>query len=121
MWTHIPNTARVELRNSYETWHAAYVKTLGPHIKADTTTKNQAKKASIKLIRKFINLYLRYEPVTDADRDNMGIRNKKENYDPVPDPADQVSDVEFCIAKLPRSRFAASTAFGIHAETAPPL
>jgi hypothetical protein len=39
----------------------------------------------------FVNLYLRYEPVTDADRDNMRIRNKKESNEPVPDPSDQVS------------------------------
>jgi hypothetical protein len=89
-WTHIPEGERVELRASYDAWQAAYGKTLTPHTKADTTSKNEARKESEAKIRPFVNKYLRHEPVTDADRDNMFIHNRKA-WEAAPDPSDQVS------------------------------
>jgi hypothetical protein len=74
-WTHIPNEARMELRNAYETWHAAYVKTLVPHTPVDTLAKNEARDAATAVLRPFVRIYLHCKPVTDPQRLAMGVNN----------------------------------------------
>jgi hypothetical protein len=40
----------------------------GPYTQVDREAKNDAKRASKKAIRAFVNQYLRFPPVTDEDR-----------------------------------------------------
>jgi hypothetical protein len=74
-WTHIPQEARTRMRDAYDAWRAAYEVTIGPHTKVDTAAKNDATKAAVKVIRPFVNQYLRFPPVTDEDRTAVGIPN----------------------------------------------
>jgi hypothetical protein len=74
-WNHIPNKDQDALNASFTAWDGAYTPTLKPHSPVETREKNRVRKAAEKLLRDFINRYLHYPPVTDADRDNMGIPN----------------------------------------------
>jgi hypothetical protein len=81
-WSHIPPEHRAEMTDAYTAWHTAYLKTIGPHTPVDTEAKNDEKKASKKVIRPFVNQYLRFPPVTNEDRTAMGVHNP----DPYPTP-----------------------------------
>jgi hypothetical protein len=85
-WDHIPTTEKQNLHGSYNAWTAAYNPTKVPHTPTQTAEKNRVRKTSEKFLRDFINRFLRYTPVTDEDRDNMGVHNKKTNRSPVPIP-----------------------------------
>ena len=85
-WTHIPDSARTELADAYTAWHTAYTAFLGPHTQVDTEAKNNAKKASKKRLRIFVNQYLRFPPVSNEDRTAMGIPNRDPHPSPVPRP-----------------------------------
>lgn len=99
-WTHIPNAAWTELSNAYAAWHMAHLKTIGPHTQVDTEIKNDTKKAAKKVIRPFVNQYLRFPPVLDSDRTAMRIPNKDPHPSPVPVPED-IPEVEVFMP-LPR-------------------
>jgi hypothetical protein len=81
-WNHIPQAARTGMENAYISWYTAYSAFLGPHTPVDTEAKNDAKKAAKKVIRPFVNQYLRYPPVTDEDRTAMGIPNRDTTRSP---------------------------------------
>jgi hypothetical protein len=70
----------------------AYEATKIPHTPVQTAEKNRVRKVSKDLLREFIDRFLRHPPVTDEDRDNMGIRNKKKTHTPVvvPDTSPQL-------------------------------
>jgi hypothetical protein len=89
-WPHIPGEAKDGLLDAYPLWHTAYAKTLVPHTTVDTREKNRVRKAAVQIIRGFVNQYLRFPPVTDADRDAMGIPNRDTIRTPVPPPTTQV-------------------------------
>ena len=74
-WGHIPQVDRIALEQVYTVWHSAYALTFQPHIKSVGDEKNRQRKAAEKAVRHFVNRFLRYEPVTDVDRTNMGIPN----------------------------------------------
>jgi len=74
-WTHIPVTDRQAINNSYAEWYNAYSLTLVPHAPQLTREKNRVRLEAERSLRAFINRFLRWPPVTDLDRDNMGIRN----------------------------------------------
>jgi hypothetical protein len=82
VWTHIPVAVAEALADVCSAWHAAYLKTIGPHTQVDTEAKNKAKKAAEKFVRPFVNQYLRFLPVTDEDRTAMGIPNRKDTRSP---------------------------------------
>jgi len=86
-WTHIPTEAALAFFNGYTDWHAAYTVTLYPHVPADIVAKNEERKKSEGIIRPFVKQYLRFPPVTDADRENMGVPNYASTRTPVPKPA----------------------------------
>jgi hypothetical protein len=88
-WTHIPQAALGVLAELLAGWKTAYGATIGPHTPVETLAKNNAKKAAEKAIRPFVNQYLRYPPVTDEDREAMGIPNRDSTYTPVPKPEAQ--------------------------------
>jgi hypothetical protein len=78
-WTHIALTI---LSDAYAAWYTAFSKMHGPHTNVDTEAKDDAKAAAKEIVRRFINQYLRFPPVTNEDRTAMGIPN----HDPHPTP-----------------------------------
>jgi hypothetical protein len=96
VWTHIPKPEAENLAAAYTSWHTAYLPTQKPHTPVETEAKNNAKKAAVKVIRLFVNRYLRYPPVTDEDRTAMGIPNRDTKPTPIPAPASQAeADIVF--------------------------
>jgi len=87
-WTHIPAEERAKLAGAYDLWSAAYTKTLVPHSKLETEAKNKAREAGKKLIRPFVNRFLRedWPEVTNMDRAEIGIPNKDKISTPHPVP-----------------------------------
>ncbi|MDR1216198.1 MAG: hypothetical protein LBK25_05920 [Treponema sp.] len=85
-WRHILAASLQELHAAYDAWKAAYEPTKVPHTPVQTAEKNRVRKSSEKVLRDFVNRFLRYDPVTDEDRDNMGIHNRKTSRSPVPVP-----------------------------------
>jgi hypothetical protein len=88
-WPNIVPVA-MGLINAYQPWHTPYIKTLVPHTPVDTMVKNTARATAEKVIRPFVNQYLRFPPVTDADRLAMAIPNHDAVSTPVPPPTTQV-------------------------------
>ncbi|MDR2738329.1 MAG: hypothetical protein LBB68_00625 [Treponema sp.] len=88
VWPHIPQAARTAMADACTVWAAAFAKTAGPHTPVDTEAKNDAKEAAKRVIRPFVNQYLRYPPVTDEDRTAMGIPKHDTKPTPVPAPED---------------------------------
>jgi hypothetical protein len=86
VWNHIPPDALADFRDAWNAWTAAYEPVKVPHTPVQTAEKNRARTGSEKTLRDFVNRFLRYPPVTDADRDNMGIPNKKSGRGSVPVP-----------------------------------
>jgi hypothetical protein len=79
-WTHIPQAALTRLGDVHAAWKTAYGVTIGPHTKVETKTKNDARTEAV--VRPFVNQYMRYPPVTNADRAAVGIPN----HDTIPTP-----------------------------------
>jgi hypothetical protein len=79
-WTHIPQAKVQELQACYNSWHAAWLKMQGPHTDADLLVKDQERARSEAFLRPFIKQYLRFPPVTDEDRVNMGIHNENHHH-----------------------------------------
>jgi hypothetical protein len=74
-WGHIPQVDADRLEQDFDDWNNAYEKTLVPHIPQLTAEKNRVRVRTERALRAFINRFLRWPPVTDLDRDKMGIRN----------------------------------------------
>ena len=75
-WKHIPADNLATFRFDYQTWKQVFEKTRSPHIPQLTAEKNRVRMACEHALRQFVNRFLRFEPVTDLDRDNMGIPNR---------------------------------------------
>jgi hypothetical protein len=86
-WTHIPAEKVTALVGHYDAWHAAYVKTLGPHTRVDTEAKNDELKASKAFIRPFTAQYLMFDPVTNEDRTAIGVHNRDTTPTPLGPPS----------------------------------
>jgi hypothetical protein len=84
--SHIPKEATEKLDAAYADWYTHYSLTLKPHTPAETLAKNLARKRAEKVARPFVNQYLKFEPVTDADRVNISIHNKDTILTPIPKP-----------------------------------
>ncbi|MDR2446965.1 MAG: hypothetical protein LBD58_06695 [Treponema sp.] len=100
-WDHIPAAARTGLADAYAVWAAASAAALGPHTPQETREKNRVRASVEHTTRGFVNRYLRFPPVTDEDRDNMGIPNRDFVPTPTPKPED-VPEVEVS-TPLPRT------------------
>jgi hypothetical protein len=57
---------------------------------AKRNERNRVMKEAKRFLRAFVNRFLRYDPVTNLDRDAMGIPNHDKKPSPRPDPADFV-------------------------------
>jgi hypothetical protein len=81
-WTHIPAADLAAINAEYTAWNEAYAATLVPHIPQANSEKKRARAASERALRQFVNRFLRYEPVTDIDRDKIGVPNRRANRTP---------------------------------------
>ena len=78
-WQHIPKEERDKLDQAYIDWYSAYSLTFKPHGTDITKAKTRVRNEVEHFIREFVNRFLRYPPVTDQDRDIMGIHNRKKS------------------------------------------
>jgi len=83
-WPYVPDTAVSGLENAKDDWWASYSFTLHPHTPGHTVAKNEARARAEKAARLFVRQFLRFDPVTNADRVNMGIPVR----DAIPTPVD---------------------------------
>jgi hypothetical protein len=74
-WGHIKLDEANGLATDVYKWQQVYKQTLVPHIPQLTAEKNRLRTTTERIIRAFINRYLRWPPVSDLDRDKMGIRH----------------------------------------------
>jgi hypothetical protein len=100
VWNHIPPDAVSGLEAAADAWTAAYTVYQGPHTPVDTLAKKEARKAAEDYVRPFVNQYLRFPPVTDEDREAMGIPNK----DPKPTPIPAPSGIPEVVVEIPHPR-----------------
>jgi hypothetical protein len=83
-WTHIPRTA---LDDAYEDWYTAYALTLKPCTPQEKAEMRRLLGVSIKIVRDFVNAYLRFHPaVTDDDKRQMGLHVPSGTRTPVKPP-----------------------------------
>jgi len=76
-WEHIPKADRDELDQAYGDWYNAYSLTFKPHNTDIAKEKKRVRKVVEALVREFVNRFLRHRPVTDRDRDIVGVPNHK--------------------------------------------
>ena len=98
-WGHIPQADYDALAGVCNEWQQAYQATLAPHIPQLTAEKKRARLASERALRAFINRFLRWPPVTDLDRDKMGIRNRNTPHTSHGAPA-TVPEIEFALSVI---------------------
>ena len=72
-WTYIPTSQWDALDEALDVWSGAYMGVLTPHPPQATTAKNTARRAAERVIREFVQRFLHWDPVTDADRVAMGL------------------------------------------------
>jgi hypothetical protein len=89
-WPHIPKKDQDAFIAAYMAWDRVYTVTTKPHTPPETREKNRVKKISEKLLRDFIKQYLRFPPVTDEDRDNIGIPNYSGTRSTLSHPSERV-------------------------------
>jgi hypothetical protein len=87
VWTHIPKPEAEALAAVCTAWHTIFEKTLVSHSLVVTVEKKRIRKSSQKTLEEFVNRFLRYQPVTDEDRDNMGIHNASPRHAEIPAPS----------------------------------
>ena len=74
-WKHIPQPPVAGLLGLFGEFQEAFNATLGPHTSAQNLARNEAQAALTAALRPFVNQYLRFPPVTNVDRAEMGIPN----------------------------------------------
>jgi hypothetical protein len=96
VWPHIPKADAEALAADYTAWHTVYEKTLVPHTPTITAEKRRVQTASMRYAAEFVNRYLRHPPVTNEQRDDLGIPNHDPIRTPIPPPKSQVvADIDF--------------------------
>jgi hypothetical protein len=86
-WTHIPAGELTLLTTAYAAWYDAYTVTLKPHTPAETLAKDEARTAAEAVIRPFVGQWLMWKQVSDKEREEMGVHNKKPRRPSIPAPA----------------------------------
>jgi hypothetical protein len=76
----------IEFGVHLDLWDNAYAESNNVPTPANHHERDRVKKLTMKFLRTFTNRYLRDDPVTDLDRDKMGIHNSDPNPTPLPDP-----------------------------------
>jgi len=75
-WDNIPQSSILELNGAFTDWELHYLPTLQPHTPAHTTAKRDARVRSERVVREFVQRFLRWPPITNSDRTNMKIPNR---------------------------------------------
>ena len=87
-WGHIPDIDLDNLEDNFlNIWRKAYEPTLTHPTHPETQEKNRARIVVERFLRGFVNRFLRHEPVTDFDRDQMSIPNPSGSRTPRPAPS----------------------------------
>jgi len=74
-WGHIPQDRFDELEEAYGAFVAAFDATQGPHTPAQNLARTEAQAECTRILRAFVNQFLRFPPVTNVDRVEMGVPN----------------------------------------------
>lgn len=74
-WTTIPQERLTELNNAFAEFTEASNAALETPTPANHNTRNEAQANTTRLLRAFVNQFLRFPPVTNSDRIEMGIPN----------------------------------------------
>jgi len=75
IWGHIPPTEKQSIQECYR----EYTKISTARTQTQPQKKRSAKSKCSKMFRTFVNTYLRFNPVTNVDRLQMGVPNRSEN------------------------------------------
>ena len=62
-----------DVSDAYSKFQQAHSAALGMHTSAQILARNEAQAEAAKSLRVFVNQYLRFPPVTNVDRVEMGI------------------------------------------------
>jgi hypothetical protein len=89
-WYHIPPAVVTELTTSYGDWYTAYSATFNSPTSPVIREKNRVRKVEEKALRRFIQRYLKDEPVTDEERDEINIPNRDTTPTPIGKPPEHV-------------------------------
>ena len=71
----LPSAKMQDVSEAYSKFQQAHAAALGTHTSAQILARNEAQAAAVKALRAFVNQYLRFPPVTNVDRVEMGIPN----------------------------------------------
>jgi hypothetical protein len=74
-WGHIPQERFDELVEAYGVFIGAFSATQGPHTAPQNLARREAQAECARVLRAFVNQFLRFPPVTNVDRAEMGIPN----------------------------------------------
>ena len=74
-WPNIPQDRIAELSTAMTRFIAAYNVTMGPHTAPQNLARQEAQEAATRVVRAFVNQFLRFPPVTNVDRAEMGVPN----------------------------------------------
>jgi len=71
----IPQARLNTLYNLFDDFENALISTAGSHTPAQTLARQEAQAAATRELRAFVNQFLRFPPVTNVDRVEMGVPN----------------------------------------------
>jgi hypothetical protein len=74
-WTNIPPERLALLRDSHLLFEEAFNEALAHPTPANTLRRQEAQTATAAILREFVNQFLRFPPITNPDRAEMGIPN----------------------------------------------
>ena len=95
-WSHIPAPAIAKMSAMVDDLEVAIDLAAAQRTPANTFARNTKQAETTKALRQFVNQYLRFEPVTDTNRVEMGIPNRDTIPTPVGDPVGQAeADISY--------------------------
>jgi hypothetical protein len=74
-WDHIPQARITALNDQYAKFYTAFTAALATPTHANILARQEAQAAAIRELRAFVNQFLRFPPVTNPERADMGIPN----------------------------------------------
>ena len=88
-WAHIPQSECITFHQAYSDWYRVYVLNFRPYSLHIIREKNRIRRIAESSLQNYVNRFLQFEPVTQQDRDKMGIPNR----DMPPIHSSEVSDL----------------------------
>jgi len=92
-WKHIPTDVLNELTGLSDALSDLLLATAGQRTPAQNLARREAQAEATKALRAFVNQYLRFAPVTNVDRVEMGIPNRDTIPTTIPPPSIPVTGV----------------------------